>query len=33
MWLDYEIEITAAPNLRDLAEEAMEELEWRQPPV
>jgi hypothetical protein len=32
LWLEYEIEITAAPNLRDLAEEAMEEWEWRQPP-
>ena len=33
LWLEYEIEITAAPNLRDLAEEAMEEMEWRQPPA
>jgi hypothetical protein len=32
MWLDSEIEITAAPLLSDLAEETVEGLKRRQPP-
>ena len=31
IWLDYELEITAAPLLSDLAEEAIEELKHRYP--
>src|SRR5579859_6332243 len=32
IWLDYELEITAAPLLGDLAEEAIEGLRQKRPP-
>lgn len=32
LWLDYEMEITAAPLLSDLVEESIEGLKYRQPP-